>query len=153
MCLSDTYHMPMQNQVELQCQHSISQTDSSGTVNQQSKHSSSLLHQLKATLTGDKSSLSRTASLSTTGLMTTTASDSLSDSLEAPFGVPQSIVTRQAGLPPHTSASHINPDDIQLCRRPNGEHWVLGAGTFGVVSFQLTCMCKEAIYLKCAAVL
>ena len=33
-------------------------------------------------------------------------------------------------------ASIINPNDIQVCKRANGEDWLLGMGSYGMVSGQ-----------------
>jgi len=43
-------------------------------------------------------------------------------------------------LPPHTFKSLINPNEIQICHRSDGQAWVLGAGTYGMVSHKVPYM-------------
>lgn len=77
--------------------------------------------------------------LSAAGLITAKSSDLLLDPQHSLDGrVNDSSLPLSANnLPPHTFTSLIDPSEIQVCLRPDGQAWVLGAGTYGTVSHKV----------------
>ena len=119
----------------MELQHYRSQTDFTSTPRQQGRWSGSLLTQLRASLARLDVPLQRTAS--TAGLMTAASSELLPDAgavATGPSHRGRRLLSVPDGLPLQAVASLIRPEEIEICQRDDGHDWVLGAGTYGVVS-------------------
>ncbi len=136
-CLCVDSPVCMQASVELH--NFCSSTATSLTPWHQNKHSASLFDHVHQLWRQSDLPVQRATALSAAGLTTAKSSDLLLDpqhSLDGPVN-DSSLPLSANNLPPHTFTSLIDPSEIQICLRPDGQAWVLGAGTYGTVSHKM----------------
>jgi len=126
-------------QASVELQNCCTSTAISLTPWHQNKHSASLLDHVKQLWRQSDLPVQRAASLSAAGLITAKSSDLLLDSQHSLDGLvnDSSLPLSANNLAPHTFTSLIDPSEIQICHRPDGQAWVLGAGTYGTVSHKV----------------
>ncbi len=139
-CFSSDNPVLMQASVELQ--NCCASTAISLMPWHQTKHSASLLDRVQQLWRQSDLPVPRAASLSAAGLITAKSSDLLLDARHSLDGLVNnsSLPLSANDLPPHTFKSLINPNEIQICHRSDGQAWVLGAGTYGMVSHKVPYM-------------
>ncbi|DBA78006.1 TPA: hypothetical protein ACH3X1_009098 [Trebouxia sp. C0004] len=123
------------SQASLELQNCCTTTAVSLTPWHQNKNSASLLDHVQQLWRQSDQPIQRATSQSAAGLITAKSADLLLDARHSLEGLVNnnSLPWSANNLPLRTSKSLINPSEIQICFRPDGQAWVLGAGTYGTV--------------------
>lgn len=135
MCHDNPVHM----QVSVELGDCCTSTAISLTPWQQNKHAASLLDHVHRLWRQSDQPVQRATFQSAAGLINATSSDLLLDARHSLEGLVNNSSLPLAAMDslPYTFKSLINSSEIQVCFRPDGQAWVLGAGAYGTVSHKV----------------